>query len=119
MHVLFPFTLLKRFAFFPLRSSAPLRETILIRIVASAALIAICVNAKAEDFAIGLTVPDPAKVIGPDQCAKCHQQEVQQWMQTPHFATFDALHRAPRAKEIADKLGERSIKRSPTCTQCH
>jgi hypothetical protein len=67
----------------------------------------------------GPAVPDPAKVIGPDQCAKCHQQEVQQWMQTPHFATFDALHRAPRAKEIADKLGERSIKRSAICTQCH
>jgi hypothetical protein len=40
-------------------------------------------------------------------------------MQTPHFATFDSLHRTPRAKEIADKLGERSIKRSAVCTQCH
>ena len=47
----------------------------------------------------------PAKVVGPDQCAKCHQPEVQQWMRTPHFATFDSLHRKPRAKEIADKLG--------------
>jgi hypothetical protein len=40
-------------------------------------------------------------------------------MKTPHFATFDTLHRLPRAKEIADKLGERSIKRSAVCTQCH
>jgi Cytochrome c554 and c-prime len=73
----------------------------------------------AQDAAIGPAVPDPAKIVGSDQCAKCHQQEVQQWMQTPHFATFDTLHRTPRAKEIADRLGDRSIKRSTTCTQCH
>jgi hypothetical protein len=40
-------------------------------------------------------------------------------MRTPHFATFEALHRNPRAKEIADKLGLASIKRSDVCTQCH
>ena len=40
-------------------------------------------------------------------------------MRTPHFATFDTLHRTPRAKEIAERLGERSIKRSSVCTQCH
>jgi formate-dependent nitrite reductase cytochrome c552 subunit len=67
----------------------------------------------------GPTVPDGAKIVGSDTCAKCHQAEVQQWMKTPHFATFDSLHRLPRAKEIADRLGERSIKRSAVCTQCH
>jgi hypothetical protein len=72
----------------------------------------------AESIA-GPAAPDPEKVVGSDQCAKCHQAEVQQWMKTPHFATFDALHRTPRAKEIAEKLGERSIKRSAVCTQCH
>jgi hypothetical protein len=40
-------------------------------------------------------------------------------MRTPHFATFDTLHRKPRAKEIAGKLGVQSIKRSDICTQCH
>jgi hypothetical protein len=40
-------------------------------------------------------------------------------MRTAHFATFDTLHRTPRAKDIADRLGERSIKRSGVCTQCH
>ncbi|HJQ80608.1 MAG TPA: cytochrome c family protein, partial [Lacipirellulaceae bacterium] len=54
-----------------------------------------------------------------DQCAKCHQPEVQQWMRTPHFATFDTLHRTPEAKQIAERLGLRSIKRSNVCTQCH
>src|SRR4051812_9221838 len=67
----------------------------------------------------GPATPDSAKIVGPDQCAKCHQAEVQQWMQTPHFATFDSLHRQPRAKEIAAKLGVQSIKRSDICTQCH
>jgi hypothetical protein len=71
------------------------------------------------ETAAGPTASDAAKVVGSDQCAKCHQAEVQQWMKTPHFATFDALHRTPRAKEIADRLGERSIKRSTVCTQCH
>jgi hypothetical protein len=73
----------------------------------------------AEGTSAGPAVPEAAKVVGPDQCAKCHQAELQQWQQTPHFATFDSLHRKPRAKEIADKLGEKSIKRSPVCTQCH
>ncbi len=50
---------------------------------------------------------------------KCHQQEVQQWIHTPHFATYESLHRLPRAKEIADRLGQPSIKRSDVCTQCH
>jgi hypothetical protein len=62
---------------------------------------------------------DPAKVVGADQCAKCHEKEVQQWMQTPHFATFETLHRMPAAKTIADRLGLGSIKRNETCVQCH
>lgn len=73
----------------------------------------------AEKPGIGPTPCDPAKVVGSDQCAKCHQTEVAQWMRTPHFATFEALHRKPEAKQIADRLGLRSIKRNETCTRCH
>ncbi len=76
-------------------------------------------RATAEEAKVGSAAADAAKIVGPDQCAKCHQPEVQQWMRTPHFATFDSLHRQPRAKEIADKLGLQSIKRSDVCTQCH
>src|SRR6186997_1686720 len=111
-------TLTERARSWRLRASAPLRE------------ICICMStvilfsgassiAQAEESKPGPAVPDSAKIVGPDQCAKCHQPEVQQWMQTPHFATFDSLHRQPRAKEIADKLGLQSIKRSEICTQCH
>jgi hypothetical protein len=82
-------------------------------------LILCCTSVLAAEKTIGPAVPDAAKIVGSDQCAKCHQAEVQQWMKTPHFATFDSLHRTPRAKEIAERLGERSIKRSAVCTQCH
>jgi hypothetical protein len=73
----------------------------------------------AEESAFGPPVCDPAKVVGTDQCAKCHEKEVQQWLRTPHFATFEALHRTPEAKQIADRLGLRSIKRNETCVRCH
>src|SRR5882757_4431492 len=101
-----------------LRTFAPLRE-----IFACAAIVfAIEVyvpHTRADEPKVGPPIPDAAKIVGPDQCAKCHQPEVQQWIRTPHFATFDSLHRKPRAKEIADKLGVQSIKRSDICTQCH
>lgn len=63
--------------------------------------------------------PNPAKVVGHDSCARCHQQEIKQWQSTPHYRTFDVLHRAPEAKAIADRLGLRSVKRNETCVQCH
>ncbi len=62
---------------------------------------------------------DPSKVMTVEACAKCHANEVQAWRQTPHFKTFETLHRNPRAKEIAGKLGLRSIKRSDVCIDCH
>ena len=62
---------------------------------------------------------DPAKTVGAEACAKCHQNEVNVWQTTPHFATFDSLHRKPEAKAIADKLGLRSVKRNDVCTKCH
>jgi hypothetical protein len=76
-------------------------------------------GAAAEEPVFGPTPNDPAKVVGPDQCAKCHQAEVGQWMRTPHFATFDSLHRRPEAKQIADRLGLQSIKRNDLCVRCH
>jgi len=76
-------------------------------------------SARGEHSATSPLTVDPAKVVGADQCARCHQAEVQQWIKTAHFTTFDSLHRTPQAKQIAERLGERSIKRSALCTQCH
>jgi Cytochrome c554 and c-prime len=97
---------------------ALLREILLGCVVALVAGL-YCEHAAAEDVKAGPSVPDASKIVGSDQCAKCHQPEVQQWIRTPHYATFDTLHRNPRAKEIAEKLGLQSIKRSGMCTQCH
>jgi hypothetical protein len=98
---------------------APLRKTVLGSIAGVALVLGSSCAANGEESGAGPAVSDPANIVGADECAKCHQQEVQQWMRTPHSATFDTLHRTPRAKEIAERLGERSIKRSDVCTQCH
>lgn len=72
-----------------------------------------------EPEAFSPTECDPTKVLGHETCTKCHESEQRQWMLTPHYRTFDALHRTPEAKEIAARLGLRSIKRNDTCLQCH
>ncbi len=93
-----------------------------LRVICLAILVMIGVSPSicmAEDQAAGPMIPDAAKIVGTDECAKCHENEVKQWQQTPHFATFEELHRKPRAKEIADKLNVSSIKRNKVCTQCH
>jgi hypothetical protein len=99
--------------------SASLRETCSPVALAIIALLILASPLVADEAAFGPTPPDPAKVVGSDQCAKCHQQEVDAWLRTTHFATFDALHRTPEAKAIAERLGLRSIKRNETCTKCH
>lgn len=62
---------------------------------------------------------DPDKVLTWESCAKCHANEVSVWKQTPHHQTFDELSRDPRASEICQKMGLRSVKRSDVCINCH
>jgi hypothetical protein len=71
------------------------------------------------DRITGDILNDPAKILGADSCTKCHEKEMLQWQATPHFATFDTLHRKPEAKAIADRLGLGSIKRNEVCMTCH
>jgi hypothetical protein len=82
-------------------------------------LLAQPLTAAETDRITGDILHDPAKILGPDSCAKCHEKEMLQWHATPHFATFDTLHRKPKAKAIADRLGLGSIKRNDTCLACH
>ena len=105
-------TRLRHCAFAPLRDAS--RGLLLIVLS-----IASTQQAFGAESPAGPVAPDASKIVGSDQCAKCHEPEVKQWMQTPHYATFDSLHRKPRAKEIADKLGVPSIKRNKVCTECH
>ena len=62
---------------------------------------------------------DPSKVLTYRECMKCHASEIEVWKLTPHFKTYDSLHRRALAKEIAGKMGIKSVKRNETCTQCH
>ncbi len=62
---------------------------------------------------------DPHLVLGNESCVKCHAPDIQVWKQTPHAQTFDELHRRPEAKQIASKLGLRSIKNEGRCVACH
>lgn len=101
-------------------SPAKLASMLLLAVVAGA--IAAAPAAGDEPLsaaAVGFVTCDPAKVMGPDSCTKCHEAEMLSWRETPHFATFETLHRMPEAKAIADKLGLRSVKRNDECTKCH
>lgn len=62
---------------------------------------------------------EPGKVLGHESCAKCHAGEVATWQKTPHALTFESLHRNPRAREISNLMGQKSIKRGNVCIQCH
>ena len=65
------------------------------------------------------SIADPAKVLSADACVKCHAAEVNVWKNTPHSKTFEQLHRTPEAKQIARRLGVRSIKYDGRCVACH
>ncbi|WDQ15543.1 multiheme c-type cytochrome [Rhodopirellula sp. P2] len=62
---------------------------------------------------------DPHLTMGSETCVKCHANEVKVWKATPHSRTFEELHRRPKAKEIASKLGVSSIKYDGRCVNCH
>lgn len=62
---------------------------------------------------------DPKKVVTSAGCIQCHTQADAVWKRTPHFISFNTLHRQPEAKVIAKKMGIISIKRSDVCVGCH
>ncbi len=62
---------------------------------------------------------DPAKIVGSQACAACHPLESGVWNETHHAKAFDLLHRLPKAKEIADKMGVSKIKGEGDCMNCH
>lgn len=68
---------------------------------------------------VAATPADPHQVLTVDACVKCHPSEVDVWQRTPHAQTFEQLHRRPEAKQIAQRLGIRSIKHEDRCVACH
>jgi hypothetical protein len=62
---------------------------------------------------------DPVKIVGPNACAECHEQEVEAWKGTHHFKTFREMPRNDEADAIAEKMGVRRIKSESLCLNCH
>ncbi|MEO6970237.1 MAG: cytochrome c family protein [Chthoniobacterales bacterium] len=70
-------------------------------------------------FAAQVHEIDPAKVVGSQKCGECHKYEAEAWKTTPHFATFDSMHRSPEGQKIATALGIKRIKGESLCLTCH
>ncbi|SMF72594.1 Cytochrome c554 and c-prime [Tistlia consotensis] len=62
---------------------------------------------------------DPAKVVGPGECAECHKDTAAIWRHTHHFATFREMPQSKKGIEIAQKMGLRRIKEGSLCLDCH
>ena len=65
-----------------------------------------------------------ARTVLPARCRECHAAEFDVWRASGHAGGFETLHRSERAKEIADRLGLRLIRRAtgtgtPACLGCH
>ncbi|MEO5722617.1 MAG: cytochrome c family protein [Chthoniobacterales bacterium] len=78
---------------------------------------------------LGLSIPpgfgaqvhelDPAKMVGSQKCGECHKFEVEAWKTTPHFATFDSMHKSPEGQKIAAAMGIKRVKSESLCLTCH
>ncbi len=56
---------------------------------------------------------------GPKVCEECHRSEVEVWEGTQHFASFKTVHKSDLGKKVIKAIGEKSMKKSEVCTQCH
>lgn len=102
------------------RFSKPIAGTIVVLLAAIASAREDSAATSAADAIVASRVNQaPDKILGPETCSQCHSQELTVWRNTPHFRTFDQLHRLPEAKEIAQRMGIRSIKRGELCLDCH
>jgi len=65
---------------------------------------------------------DPSKVIEDEQgqCAQCHENAVNSWLESTHKKTYDELHLRDEAQKVIERLGQSgSIRRNDECVQCH
>jgi hypothetical protein len=62
---------------------------------------------------------DPEQVVGPKECAECHEEEAAIWRNTHHHTTYREMPRDKDATKIARRMGQRRIKADSTCLNCH
>lgn len=64
-------------------------------------------------------VPDPDKVMGPDECAECHDVETSIWEETHHFNTFETMPASDEGIDIAERMDIDDPVEAPLCQSCH
>ena len=62
---------------------------------------------------------DPEKIVGPEECAECHEDTTAIWRNTHHFSTFREMPRDKKGIKIARNMGLRRIKEGSLCLDCH
>ena len=72
-----------------------------------------------EGTAQGVSEKNIEMIVGPEDCGECHKAEVHAWRLTKHYTTFKEMPRKKKAKEIADKMGIRRMKKDSDCLTCH
>lgn len=67
----------------------------------------------------GLASPDPEKVVGPEECAECHDVETGIWEETHHAITYESMPDSDDGVDIGDKLGIDDVVEAELCQTCH
>ena len=62
---------------------------------------------------------DAEKIVGPEECAECHENATEIWRHTTHHKTFREMPRDRDALKMARTMGLRRIKEGSICLDCH
>lgn len=86
---------------------------------ATALLVSVLLSPTLAPEVAAAGAPDPAKVIGPDECGECHKAEIAIWREASHAKTLLDMPREDDARTIADKMEIRRIRDDNLCAECH
>ena len=89
------------------------------RAAALAAFALAAIAGFAPASAVAQVERDPEKIVGPEECAECHEDETAIWRHTTHHKTFREMPRDRDGIKMARKMGLRRIKQGSVCLDCH
>lgn len=87
--------------------------------IATAALTLMCLPAALAGPPYVKGHYDATKVLGFEQCQKCHAEQVAVLKQHAHYSHARALQRDATAMQMAKAIGGSSVKRTERCVRCH
>lgn len=58
-------------------------------------------------------------IVGPDKCQNCHKAPHGVWKDTKHSKSYKKIHKHKTAKKIVKAVGEKRMKKSAICANCH